>query len=302
VYVCYIDESGTPDVPGNTSHFVLAGISLPIWHWRDADRDVSRVMVNYGLEGEELHTGWLLRPYREQSLIPKFEKMSWRERRVASIQHRNAELLRLQKSPRLAAQYRQTKKNYQKSAGYVHLTRDQRRSLVQEVADAVGDWGYARLFAECIDKVYFDPSRTKRTISEQAFEQVISRFEQYLQHIDQGTGQSTYGLLVHDNNATVARKHTQLMREFYAKGTLWTDVEKTIETPMFVDSRLTSMVQVADLCSYALRRFVENGETNLFDRVFPRADIFNNRVVGVRHYSNQMCKCAICAAHRNRVA
>ena len=27
--LCYIDESGTPDVLGNTSHYVLAGISVP---------------------------------------------------------------------------------------------------------------------------------------------------------------------------------------------------------------------------------------------------------------------------------
>jgi hypothetical protein len=33
MYLCYIDESGTPESSGNTSHFVLAGISIPIWHW-----------------------------------------------------------------------------------------------------------------------------------------------------------------------------------------------------------------------------------------------------------------------------
>ena len=26
VYFCYIDESGTPQVPGNTSHYVLCGV------------------------------------------------------------------------------------------------------------------------------------------------------------------------------------------------------------------------------------------------------------------------------------
>ena len=31
MYLCYIDESGTSDIPGNTSHFILAGLSLPIW-------------------------------------------------------------------------------------------------------------------------------------------------------------------------------------------------------------------------------------------------------------------------------
>ncbi|MCU7837088.1 MAG: DUF3800 domain-containing protein [gamma proteobacterium symbiont of Taylorina sp.] len=41
MYLCYIDESGTSSIPGNTSHFVLAGISVPIWHWKTCDKDIS---------------------------------------------------------------------------------------------------------------------------------------------------------------------------------------------------------------------------------------------------------------------
>ena len=90
--------------------------------------------------------------------------------------------------------------------------------------------------------------------------------------MDVPDGQRNYGLLVHDNNETVERKHTLLMRNFHAKGTLWINIERIIETPMFVDSQLTSMVQIADLCSYTLRRYVENGEARLFDIIYKRAD------------------------------
>jgi hypothetical protein len=27
VNLCYVDESGVPEIPGNTSHFILAGLS-----------------------------------------------------------------------------------------------------------------------------------------------------------------------------------------------------------------------------------------------------------------------------------
>ena len=40
MYLCYIDESGTPDVPGNTSHYVLAGVSIPVQYWRDCDEEL----------------------------------------------------------------------------------------------------------------------------------------------------------------------------------------------------------------------------------------------------------------------
>jgi hypothetical protein len=41
----FAGRSGTPDVPGNTSHFVLAGLSILIWHWIDADREISAIMA-----------------------------------------------------------------------------------------------------------------------------------------------------------------------------------------------------------------------------------------------------------------
>ena len=50
MHLCYLDESGTTGTTtGDTTHFVLAGISIPIWHWRDADREVSRVLSRYSL-------------------------------------------------------------------------------------------------------------------------------------------------------------------------------------------------------------------------------------------------------------
>lgn len=112
-----------------------------------------------------------------------------------------------------------------------------------------------------------------------------------------GEGPRNYGLLIQDNNDTVARKHTDLMKRFHKKGTFWTQVQNLIETPLYVDSELTSMVQIADLCVYSLRRYLENGETALFERVFERADRRGSVAVGVRHFSDAACSCLICQAH-----
>lgn len=57
------------------------------------------------------------------------------------------------------------------------------------------------------------------------------------------------------------------------------------------------MVQLADLCAYALRRYLENGETELFDLIFQRADRIGDVVVGVRHFTAENCPCRICALH-----
>jgi hypothetical protein len=296
MYLCYVDESGTPEIPGNTSHFVLAGISIPIWHWRNTDRSISTILIRYGLGSEELHAGWLLRKYLEQSRIPDFENLSWTQRRAAVERERNIYLLKLQQGHRGKA-YQQAKKTYAHERPYIHLTLAERQNVAREIADSVSGWGSARLFAECIDKIHFDPVRTGCTADEQAFEQIVSRFEQYVESEDQ-PGDRRFGLLVHDNNATVARKHTDLMRRFHQRGTLWTRIERLIETPLFVDSKLTMMVQIADLCAHALRRYLENQEPDIFNRVFLRAHRIQNRVVGVRHYTGLNCACEICRAHR----
>ncbi len=283
---------------GNTTHFVLAGISIPIWYWRDADRDIRNIKYKYDLQDTEIHTAWLLRNYQEQNQIDDFEKLSRIRRRREVETFRSRNLITLQKDHRKRRSYRQTQKNYRKTEMYVHLTLEERRNFVDEVADCIANWGYARLFAECVDKLHFDPNRTPKSIAEQAFEQVITRFETYLQKIAAGqNNQQNFGLIVHDNNDTVARKHTNMMKEFHRRGTLFTDINHIIETPLFVDSQLTSMVQIADLCSYALRRYLENDEERLFDRIYARADRFQNKTVGVRHFTNESCTCKICFEH-----
>lgn len=297
MYLCYIDESGTPDVPGTTSHFVLAGLSMPVWHWRDADREISQVLARYDLAEQEFHTAWILRNYLEQSRIQNFAALDRSARRAAVNRQRTAELLRLQQL-QLSKAYKQRKKDYRHTDAYIHLTRPERISLVRDVADVVSRWGFARLFAECINKIHFDPIRTGRTVEEQAFEQVVSRFHRYLDNIQVADGPRNYGLLVHDNNPSVAKEHTDLMRRFHQQGTLWAAIDTIIETPMFVDSKLTRMVQLADLCAYSLRRFVENGEVDLFNRIFLRADRFYGRTVGIRHFAGLACVCQICTDHR----
>ncbi|MCX5973816.1 MAG: DUF3800 domain-containing protein [Coprothermobacterota bacterium] len=296
MYLCYIDESGTPDLPGNTSHYVLAGISIPISFWKSYEQEIEVIKKNYNLGDKEIHVAWILRPYLEQSRIADFDSLDYRQRKAQVECLRKAELLRLQraKNPK---QYKQTRKNYRETENYIHLSYDERRNFIKELALCVSKWGSARLFAECINKVYFDPERTTKSISEQSFEQIVSRFETFLQHVSKGSP-TISGLLIHDNNETVAKKHTALMKKYHQAGTLWTDIKNIIETPLFVDSELTSMVQVADLCGYALRRYLENGEEELFDSVFQRADRKDGVVVGVRHFTKQGCTCKICSVHR----
>ena len=296
VYVCYLDGSGTTGTSGGeTSHFVLAGISMPIWHWRDADREVSQVLAKYGLADDELHAAWMLRKYLEQSRIPGFEQLGPADRRREVYRHRTRQLARLG-GPEDDVRRKRTRKLHRKTAPYVQLTWEERRQAVLDVAETVANWGFARLFAECVDKSHFDPARSPRSIDGQAFEQVVSRFERFLQNVS-APASGHHGMLVHDDNDAVSRKHAKMMRSFHADGTLWTSLDRVIETPMLVNPERTRMIQIANLCAYALRRYLENHETQLFEPIFSRADRIGEATVGVRHFSPPGCNCAVCETH-----
>jgi hypothetical protein len=298
MYFCYIDESGTPEIPGTTTHFVLTGLAIPSEHWSNCEQNINDIKNKYCLDDSEIHTGWILRKYREQFLIPDFEKLNHAQRRIEVDKLRKAELYKWRKSHLTKNKYKQNKKNYSQTKDYIHLTLDERKNFIKEIATAIGNWGFARLFAECIDKKFFIPSIAFAPVDAQAFEQVVSRFEQFLEKI----GKEQYGILIYDNNLTVAKKHTELMKSFHKKGTIWTKIHRIIETPFFVNSELTSMIQIADVCSYSIRRYLENNESELFDEVIKRADTHKNGVVvGIRHFSEKTCDCKICVGHKPKV-
>ena len=106
-------------------------------------------------------------------------------------------------------------------------------------------------------------------------------------------------IIVQDQNRAASKHLTDLMRRFHAQGTFFTKIPRLVETPLFVESGLTSMVQVADLCAYAVRRFFENGETDLFDRIYGRFDRKpSGTLVGLRHYTGDVtCSCRVCKDH-----
>jgi hypothetical protein len=293
VRIAYLDESGTPELSGSTTHLVLVALVIPGHTWKAKDQEILAIKQEFGLDQRELHAAWLSRRYVEQEHIAGFAGLSYADRTKAVEAAREVWLLK-RAALKGVASLRELKKNLAKTAPYVHLTHAERREVLRRVAEAVGRWTDAVLFAECIDKQALSRAGTTPPF-EEAFDQVVTRFHRYLTR----QRPQEYGLLVQDQNDTVSERLTTLMRQFHQRGTRWTgQIPLLVETPLFVDSRLTSMVQVADLCSYALRRYVENAEQQLFDLVYSRGDCHQGRCVGIRHYrGGKACSCTICVNH-----
>lgn len=292
MYILYLDESGVQELGAGTTHFVLLGLAVRLDQWKTMDANIEREKANFGLANTEIHGGWMARRYSEQESIKDFEKLS-RADRINATQHavrKRAGVIGVSGNRQKMKAYRVESKKIQ---AYLHLTREERLQCLETIAGEVAGWAHARVFADAISKPDF--SQGKYTPYELAFDQIVSRYQTFL------AKQGSLGIIVSDNNATAAPRLTSLSREFHRDGTLYRDIPNVVETPLFVDSALTSMIQVADLCAYALRRLLENGEDRLWKIIEPRVELVNDVMVGVRHYTGKRnCTCRICVAHKRR--
>ncbi len=289
MHILYVDESGTEQLKYETTHFVLLGLSIKGEFWKSQDALIESIKRRYDLQGVEIHTAWMMRRYVEQERIPDFSTMSRQARRQASAQEiaRRAGILGVKGNRKKLKAYRTEAK---KIKPYLHLTREERKQCLLDLAEQIGGLGTIRIFAEAIFKQAF--SSNLRTPYEQAFEQVLTRYQAYLERSD------GMGIVVHDQNETVAPRLMRLTRKFHKEGTLFRKIDNVVETPLFVDSELTSMIQMADLGAYALRRFLENGESELWSLLEDRVDQVSGKHVGVRHFTGkQPCDCRICKNH-----
>ena len=289
MHILYVDESGIEDLSSGSSHFVLLGVAIPSEQWKPLDSALGDVKARYDLREAEIHTAWMHRRYSEQESIADFDTLARPDRRTAAetAVRRRAGSVGILGDPKKVKAYRRESRAI---LPYLHLTRAERHECLEELAREIASRRDVRIFADAISKRDFTSGHS--TPYEMAFEQVLTRFQAYLG----GTGST--GIVVHDNNDTAAPRLTKLARKYHATGTFYRKITNIVETPLFVDSSLTSMIQIADLCAFALRRLLENGEDGLWNIVDACVDRQGKTCVGVRHYTGRRsCSCRVCKAH-----
>ena len=299
MYLLYLDASGSPDV-GDTNHknFALLGLSVHEGNWFALDKRVAALRSKYEFPGIplELHALAICSSIREQDEVPGFAELSRQDRRTQVLTLREEKLAR-----KVSAERQNARGRYRETDGVIHLTRAERSKLYEEALDLVGSHQEIRLFAEVVNKEHLLKSAGKPNAVGAAFEQVLSRFDALLQGLARsGTGQVNNGIAVIDNDP-----HSDLMRDltlmFRASGHRWGTLQHVIETPFFVDSRAVSGIQLADICAYALRRYVGkldrvgSHEEKQFLRIFDKFDRAGSRLHGLRHYCPaRSCDCMVC--------
>jgi hypothetical protein len=99
---------------------------------------------------------------------------------------------------------------------------------------------------------------------ELAFEQLTSRYDMFLKRLFSKHRDAQRGLILLDKSSTENRIQT-LAREFKYEGHSWGRTKNYAEVPVFLDSKASRLIQLADLVAFALFRFHEYNDNSFYD-------------------------------------
>ena len=133
-----------------------------------------------------------------------------------------------------------------------------------------------------------------------AFEDLCKRFDLFLRRENENQErQPQRGLLILDKTA----QETALQRlaiTFRTLGTRWGGLHYLADTPLFIDSRVSRIIQLADHVAYAVFRRYQARDTQYFDLIANKFDQHEGIVHGLAHkeLENPHCMCPACMSRR----
>ena len=175
------------------------------------------------------------------------------------------------------------------------MSRDEAQGVIMAVLDVLGrSYDSAKAFACAIHK----PSFPGQDPMELAFEDLCSRFNLYLRRL-QGQGDRQRGLIILDESAHETTLQ-QMARDFRTLGTKWGVIRTLADTPLFVDSRASRVVQLADHIAYSVFRRYNAHDAKYFDKIASKFDSNEGVVHGLSHKQtvDSNCMCIACLSRR----
>jgi Protein of unknown function (DUF3800) len=157
-----------------------------------------------------------------------------------------------------------------------------------------------RLFAVVIDKASVSP----RDPVVMAFEEICNRFNLFLLRMnDRRTEEKQRGLIVMDESKHEKPLQT-LARKFRIAGARWGHFRNLAEVPLFVDSRASRMIQMADLVAWSTFRRYQFKDGRFFDPITRVFDADGGVVHGLVHHKDRQedCYCPACSSRGIRDA
>lgn len=123
-----------------------------------------------------------------------------------------------------------------------------------------------RVFAAAVRKSVISPDDPV----EHCFEQLASRFDHYLGRLHK-SGDTQRGIIIFDKS-TYETTIQALATDFRTIGHRWGLIRNFSEVPLFLDSKASRLIQLADLIAYGLFQSLEHGDDTFYDEIRSRFD------------------------------
>lgn len=112
-----------------------------------------------------------------------------------------------------------------------------------------------------------------------AFEQLASRFDYFLRKLH-NRGDTQRGIIIFDKS-TYETTIQNLATDFRKIGHTWDILRNLAEVPLFIDSRASRLIQLADMVAYAIFRKYEQGDDQFYKIIENRIESEDGQLHGL---------------------
>ena len=168
------------------------------------------------------------------------------------------------------------------------MSKEEAQGVIKAVLQVIAkSYDSACVFACAIHKA----SYPNTDLIEHSFEDLCSRFDRYLARLRLDGGRQR-GLIILDESSHETTLQN-LTKDFRTLGTKWGVIRNLADTPFFVNSKASRIVQLADHVAYAVFRRYNASDTQYFDFIASKFDSAEGVVHGLVHKQtiNPNCMC-----------
>jgi len=174
------------------------------------------------------------------------------------------------------------------------FAKEDRIKIIKDVLQIpVGSFEQNTIFACVIHK----PSYPHRDPMEMAFEDLCSRFNLHLSHLYFDFKERHKGIIVFDESSYETSLQ-RMTRDFRCAGTRWGALRDLAEVPLFVNSKASRLIELADHIAYAVFRRYEAHDTSYLDIILPKINAKDGVLHGLAHKTNEQCMCPACMSRQ----
>jgi hypothetical protein len=173
------------------------------------------------------------------------------------------------------------------------MKQNERKELLKRVLNTMEQAhpGTLFIFGCAIHKKSF---RREEYIS-MAFEDISSKFNLFVEH-HPIKDQDQKGVIIIDKSGYELGLQS-LARDINQTGNRWgKKLFGICEVPLFVDSRASRLIQLADHIAYSIFRRYESGDLNYFNCIESKFENYEGKIQGLSHYHHlkKACTCPSC--------